>query len=120
MNETWLYSSPPGLSPLPSATQQVTIQLRAAHHADQHMSLFLGTLSAQAQWDSTDGTVHAQVQERRERCINDRACFDWAVLQIVKEISLRQVQDEEHGSEQSAPLLFKPHSSTHLSTRCPF
>lgn len=83
------------------------------------MSIFLGTLSTEAQWASSGATVHTQVQEKRNS-INSRACSGWASSDC-KELSLRQVQAEQPrtvGSHQA--LLFKPHSSTQLSTGGPF
>lgn len=34
-------------------------------HGDRHMSIFLGTLSTEAQWDSSDGTVHTGSGEEK-------------------------------------------------------
>lgn len=63
MNETWLHSSPPGFQPLHSATHQFTIQLT--------VPMEIGTWAfslapwAEAQWDSSDGTVHTGSGEEK-------------------------------------------------------
>lgn len=101
-----------------SAAHQFTLQLTELQIL--HISSFLGTLSRGSVGFQWCHCTHTSSAEKRK--IYQQQGLLWLGSSTdYKELSLRQVQDEQHGIVSSPqPLMFKPHSSKQLSVGCPF
>lgn len=114
--ETWLHSYPPGRNPfvLPLTNSPSSSELRTTHHAEH-----TAWPRAHSSVGSTDATATRRVRRRE---LYRQGLLWLGSSSDCQELNLRQYvyDDEQHGREQSQALLFKPQSSTQLSTGCPF
>lgn len=84
MNETWLHSSAPACSPFILLLTSSPSTSQSCAHCRSAREHFPWYLEHKGTVDPTDAIAHTQVQERRDKHGNNRACSSRAVLQIVK------------------------------------